>query len=146
MKDKLQIYLGGKMTGLSFNEMYSWRTNMKEGLEDISGHTNTTVQVVNPVDYYNFIEKRHQSELEIMNFDLAKVKESDLFVVKLEGLKTSIGTIIECYEAYKNNIPVLAFGRDIEYETLHPWIKCCITRHDKDIQECVKYIKDFYMR
>lgn len=79
-----------------------------------------------------------------MKFDLARVKESDLVVVNIECLNTSIGSIIECYEAYKNDIPVLAFGNKKLYEKLHR-IQCCITRHDKNYRECINYISDFYM-
>lgn len=80
-----------------------------------------------------------------MNFDLSKVRESNIVVVDLDGLDTSIGSIIECYEAFKNNIPVLAFGSENDYKKLHPWIKCCITRHDRLYKETISYIKDFYM-
>ena len=141
----LVIYECGKMSGLSFDEMNNWRVNMKVALMQIAENSGCNVTVVNPVDYYNLQEVKHQSELEIMNYDLSRVKKSDLLVVNLEGLDTSIGSIIECYEAYKSGIPVLAFGSDEDYENLHPWIKCCITRHDKNYRECINYINDFYM-
>ena len=80
-----------------------------------------------------------------MKFDLARVTESDLVVVNLDGLNTSIGSIVECYEAWKRGSPVLAFGIDEEYENLHPWVQCCITRHDQTYKETIEYIKDFYM-
>lgn len=141
----LVIYECGKMSGLSFDEMNNWRANMKVALIQIAENSGCNITVVNPVDYYNLQEVKHQSELEIMNYDLSRVKKSDLLVVNLEGLDTSIGSIIECYEAYKSGIPVLAFGSQIDYGKLHPWIKCCITRHDKNYRECINYINDFYM-
>lgn len=45
-----------------------------------------------------------------MQFDLMKVKSSDIVIVNLNGLNASIGSCIECYEAWKKDIPVLAFG------------------------------------
>lgn len=145
---ELVIYEGGKMSGLSFDEMNNWRFSLSVELKKIANSIDADVKlrVINPVDYYNFEEYRQQTELEVMNYDLARVKESNLLVVNLEGLTTSIGSMIECYEVYKNNIPVLVFGSQIDYDNLHPWIKCCITRHDKNYRECINYIRDFYMR
>lgn len=143
---ELVIYEAGAMTNCkSFEEMNNWRIFLKTAINKVAENVGINVRVINPVDYYNFREPKHQSELEPMNFDLARVRESDLVVVNLEGLNKSIGSIIECYEAYKNNIPVLAFGNNDDYPELHPWVQCCITRHDKDYRECINYIRDFYM-
>lgn len=142
-EDSLQIYLAGKMSGLSYEDMNDWRLQITRDLE--SNIFTTHVKTINPVSYFNFEEKRYQNELEIMKFDLSKVKSSDLVVVNLDGLHTSVGTMIECYEAYKNDIPVLAFGCKKDYESLHPWIKCCITRYD-NYDDCIEYIRDFYGR
>lgn len=142
---ELVIYECGRMSGLSFEEMNNWRVFLKTAITQVAENIGINVRVINPVDYYNFREPKHQSELEPMNFDLARVKESDLVVVNLDGLKTSIGSIIECYEAWKNNIPVLAFGSKQDYENLHPWVQCCITRRDKNYRECINYISDFHM-
>ena len=142
---ELVIYECGRMSGLSFEEMNTWRVCLKTDIKQIAENVGINVRVTNPVDYYNFREQRHQTELEPMKFDLAKVNESDLVVVNLDGLKTSIDSIIECYEAWKSNIPVLAFGNKEDYENLHPWVQCCITRRDKNYRECINYISDFYM-
>lgn len=143
--NNLQIYLAGKMSGLTTKEMRSWRDYFSILLKEIAENMGVNVKVINPCDYYTFDFPKHQSELEVMNFDLSRVKESNLVVVNMDGLNTSIGTIIECYEAYKQGIPVLAFGSDEEYEKLHPWVQCCITRHDKNYRKCINYIGDFYM-
>lgn len=145
--NKLTIYLAGKMSGLKFEEMNGWRIIVKQQLRKVSMCTElNTLKIINPVDYFNFEEKRYKSELEVMKYDLARVRNSDLIIVNLAGLDTSIGTIIECYEAYSLNIPILAFGSNEDYEKLHPWIKCCITRYDDSYEECVEYVRDFYMR
>ena len=143
---ELVIYECGEMSNCkSFEEMNTWRVCLKTAIKQIAENVGINVRVTNPVDYYNFREQRHQTELEPMKFDLAKVNESDLVVVNLDGLKTSIDSIIECYEAWKSNIPVLAFGNKEDYENLHPWVQCCITRRDKNYRECINYISDFYM-
>lgn len=140
----LQIYLGGKMYGLTKEEMCSWREQFIKIISPCAENYNVRLNCVNPCKYYNFEEVRHQSDMEVMKFDLARVCEGDLLVVNLDGLSTSVGTIIECYEAWKCGIPVLAFGEYSIYEKLHPWIKNCITRCDPSMFETIEYIKDFY--
>ncbi len=142
---ELVIYECGRMSGLTTNQMRAWRDYFKTAITQVAENIGVNLRVINPCDYYSFDVKRHQTEDEIMKFDLARVKESDLVVVNLEGLNVSVGSMIECYEAWKNDIPVLAFGNDKDYETLHPWVQCCITRRDKNYRECINYISDFYM-
>lgn len=132
------------MTGLSFDDMYLWRKNFKQKIIKVAKDANIKIRIINPVDYYNFENKMHQTELEVMKFDLSRVKDSDLLVVNMHELNTSIGSIIEIFDAYTLGIPVLAFGSDIEYENLHPWIQCCITRHDETYEDTILYIRDFY--
>lgn len=142
---ELTIYLAGAMSGLTMEEMNTWRLSTKSLLLTVSELSSTKLNVINPVDYFNFENSRHQSEMEVMKFDLSKVKSSDIVIVNMEHLNTSIGTCIECYEAWKNDIPVLAFGGDGLYKNLHPWIQNCITRYDECYDNTVSYIKDLYM-
>ena len=142
---ELTIYLAGAMSGLTMEEMNTWRLSAKSLLLTASELFDTKLNVINPVDYFNFENSRHQSEMEVMKFDLSKVKSSDIVIANMEHLNTSIGTCIECYEAWKNDIPVLAFGGDGLYKNLHPWIQNCITRYDKYYDNTVSYIRDLYM-
>ena len=143
---ELVIYECGAMSNCkSFEEMNTWRVCLKTAIKQIAENVGANVRVINPCDYYRLDIIKHQSEMEVFNYDLSRVKESNLVIVNLEGLNTSIGSIIECYEAWKNNIPVLAFGSKQDYENLHPWVQCCITRRDKNYRECINYISDFYM-
>lgn len=142
---EITVYLAGKMSGLSFNEMNIWRQRVAHDLKERANYSNSNINVINPVLYFNFESKKQQNELEIMKFDLSKVKSSDIVIVNMDGLNTSIGTCIECYEAYKQEIPVLAFGSDDLFKGLHPWIQNCITRHDGTYIETNKYIEDFYL-
>lgn len=142
---EITIYLAGKMSGLSHNQMNTWRLETENLLRNYSSVTNSTVNIINPVSYYNFEEKRYKSEREVMQFDINKVRGSDIIIVNMEGLNSSIGTCIECYEAYKREIPVLAFGSQELFNEVHSWVQCCITRKDDNYIETCKYIKDFYM-
>ena len=145
-RNGLTIYLAGKMDGLSDSEMKKWRNLLKSELEKYSDMANYKTNVVSPCDYFNFNEQRYQSEQEIMKFDLSLVKNSDIVIVNTNGLSSSIGSIIEVYEAWKNDIPVIAYDENGDYRTIHPWLKCCITRADSCVVDICEYIKDFYMR
>lgn len=144
--DKMKIYLAGKMGGLSFKEMNDWRDDAFQKLLKQSEMYSTKLDIINPVLYYNFEEKRHQTEIEVEEFDLAHVISSDIIIVNLVGLSNSIGTIIELHDAhYHHKIPVIAFGNKELYDNLHPWIKNDITRVENNIDDVVAYIRDFYM-
>ena len=146
MNSRLIIYLCGKMGNLSLEEMNSWRKEIKEKLLVQSKLSDHDVLIINPVDFYNFEEVRHQSEEEIMNYDILHTITSDIVIVNLDGLATSDGSKIEIFEAnYNHKIPVLAFGNKELYDNLHPWIKRNITRVEDNMQDIVTYIKDFYM-
>lgn len=142
----LKIYLAGKMSGLSFEEMNTWRKKLKEKLLLVAEISGYQLRVINPVDFYNFEEKIYQSELEVEEYDLAHVISSDVIIVNLNGLSSSDGTKIELHDAkYHNRIPVIAFGDKELYEELHPWIKVNITRVENTVEDVVKYIQEFYM-
>ena len=142
----MKIYLGGKMSGLTFEEMHTWRNEACKKLLKVADYCGKKINVINPVLYYNFETKRHQTEIEVEEFDLGHVISSDIIIVNLNGLKDSVGTIIELHDAhYHHKIPVIAFGERELYDNLHPWIKNDITRVENNINDVVAYIRDFYM-
>lgn len=142
----LKIYEAGKMSGLTFSKMNDWRIELKNKLLDASESVGYKILVVNPVDFYNFEEQRHQSEEEIEDYDLAHVNSSDIIVVNLDGLDISDGTKLELHDGnFHNKIPVIAFGEKQLYDKLHPWIKRDITRVENSMDDVVEYIKEFYM-
>lgn len=142
----LKIYLAGKMGGLSYEDMNKWRVELTNKFLFISQDMNYDLWVINPVNFYNFEEQRHQSEKEIKEYDLAHVITSDIVIVNLDGLSSSDGTKIELHDAnYNHKIPVIAFGRRELYDNLHPWIKDNITRVENNMNDVVEYIKEFYM-
>lgn len=143
----LKIYLAGAMSKCkTFEEMNAWRVHLKELLLKAAESAGYTLTVINPVDFYNFEEHRHQSDAEIEDYDLAHVTSSDIVIVNVKGLDSSDGTKFELHDAsYHNRIPVIALDEENLYWYLHPWIKRDITRVEKDMDSVVKYIKDFYM-
>ena len=143
---QLKIYEAGKMGGLTFSEMNNWRVELKNKLLNAAENADYKLLVINPVDFYNFKEKRFQSEEEVEDYDLAHVITSDIIIVNLDGLNTSDGSKIELHDGnFHNKIPVIAFGDAELYNNLHPWIKRDITRFEKNIDDVVEYIRDFYL-
>lgn len=133
------------MSGMTFEQMNEWREETTRVLEHMASFYDCIIKVVNPVDYYNFESKRYQNQKEVMQFDLNHVKSSDIVIVNLDGLNSSIGSAIELYECYKRDVPVIAFGEKELYEGLHPWIKECITRVEDNCEMVATYICEFYM-
>lgn len=147
-KKKLKIYAAGAMSGLSLDEMSEWRERVRgllDKLVELKENPEYEIDFINPAKYYNTETNKHKTEKEARIWDLNHVKSSDIVIVNLEGLNTSIGTSIEIYEAYKSSIPVLAYGKDEIYKDVHPWLKDFITRVDSNEISLCNYIYDFYM-
>lgn len=68
LTQKWQIYLGGKMSGLSFEEMNNWRQVAKEKLISAAQTSGYYVYIINPVDFYNFEKVEYQSDAEVMDY------------------------------------------------------------------------------
>lgn len=134
--NKPKIYLAGKMSGLSFDEMNKWRKEATELLRYENVH------IENPCYYYNFeMNPEDYTENEVKKFDLWLVKNCDIVLVNLDH-PDSIGTAIEVHEAYNNwNKPVIGFGTVQN----HPWIELCITKRCETLEDAVNHIKDFYL-
>lgn len=138
------IYMAGAMGCFKDTPslMKEWRNKATHLLNKYAEFKDTKLEIVNPVDYFNFDEIRHKTESEVMNFDLWQVIHSDLILVNLDNIHNSPGTIIELYEAKRSMIPVIAFGDD---SNLHPWIRECINRIEDNLESAAKYINDFYL-
>lgn len=141
--ETVKIYLSGAMSGLSFEEQSRWRKQIMNAIKFGDYDYEKKATFFDPTQYYNFEEKKHKSEREIMEFDLYNLRNSDLVIVNLgnNGDK-SIGTSMELILAKEMRIPVIAFGGDKE---THPWILETCTRMCYDIREAVSHIVEFYL-
>lgn len=136
----IKIYLGSKISGLSFDDMNTWRVKAKQLFSD------DNVNAINPVEFYNF-EMIKQADnraritpKEIMRFDLWLVENADLILVNLNH-QGSIGTAIEVYRASQLGIPVIGFGT-VEN---HEWVECCVDTRFDTLEEAIEHIKIFYL-
>ena len=139
MNNKFKVYLAGKMSGLSYEEMNSWRSDA-----EMLFSRYYDVKTLNPVRFYNFeLDKANYTEKEVMDFDLHLVKNSNLVLVNLNRPDT-IGTAIELFYCKENKIPIVAFGRN-KNMLPHPWIECCINKEVETLNQAIEYINGFYL-
>ena len=145
MKEK-QIYLAGGMMKFGkeqYDKCDGWRKLCKTTLEN--GITDYYINVINPNDYYSFIDNPpiHKNDREVMKFDLNKLRHSDLIIVNFND-KYSLGTMAEIAIAYDRRIPIIGLNED-EME-LHPWQECMCERVFSNIHNLLDYVEDFYLR
>lgn len=146
MRDKLTIYLAGRMSGLSKEDYNGWREKLSDELRACANVLDARIQVINPADYFDFNNMERHLEKEVMQFDLNMVRQSDIVIANVDGISKSIGTAIELYEANRSNIPVISYTEcGIVNDDIHPWIENCLSTVQMNRNELITYIRDFYM-
>lgn len=143
--DRYNIYLAGGMMKFNkerFSEQNSWRTYCKKILEEFQ--CDYKVKVTNPNDYFSFKDDppAYQSQREIMEFDLDRVRNADLLIVNFNDI-TSLGTMSELTVAYEKRIPVI--GINVGNQKLHPWQVEMANRIFGSLDEALCYVENFYL-
>lgn len=137
-----RIYLSGGMGNISMEEQSKWRKQVINAINFGDYHCEKKAIFFNPVDYYNFEEKHHKSEKEIVEFDLNAVRSSDLIIVNFNDPK-SIGTCAELAIAYERRIPIIGINKD--KTELHPWLTEFTMRMCDSVREAVEYTVDYFL-
>lgn len=147
----INIYLSGAMEAYDgTNKAKEWRDNARCFFYKYCENVN----VINPVDFYSYDSCDYKSDIEVFKFDLRKTKEADIVLVNLNDIRKSVGSIVEIYEAYKNNTPIIGFvNKDLNNDDelkkeIHPWIYICCDRIEcgsDSMLKAVNYIKDYYL-
>ena len=136
-----KIYLAGAMTGLNMADQNDWRVDVKNHLENYE--CDYKVKCINPVDYYNtFDSTTYDSDLEVMQFDLHKVKHSDLIILNFNNMQ-SLGTMAELAIAWDRGIPVV--GLNENEQQLHPWQYAMTSKIFNNREDILQYIKNYYL-
>ena len=143
------IYLAGAMEVYSGTDKAKvWRNEVKKLFKEYDYNFN----IISPVDFYDYNSCNHKTDYEVFKFDLRLVAQSNILLINLNDIRKSIGTCVECYEAYKNNIPVIGFINEVFNESdlpdiIHPWIYCCCDRIEvgnESMKNAVRYIGEYY--
>lgn len=129
------VYLAGKITGLSKEEMSEWRTLAADLLW---GH----FSIYNPAATDLSIRLTSR---EIVDSNKFQIRHSDIVLVELNHDDVSIGTIGEIVFARENGKPIIAWGK-AEKVVNHPWVKDHITIHFFELKEAVDYIFQNYRK
>lgn len=138
-----QIYLAGKMGGLTYEEYTGWRKDCRKLItSNFFSEGTYDVHVLDPSIVYNFENPTHKTEKEIMRYELREVKKSAVVLVNLDGIDTSTGTIMEVLHAFENDVPVIGVGNT---DIVHPWIVECLDRVEETFKEAIDYIWKYYM-
>lgn len=125
-----------------FHESNEWRVDLKNQFEELS---NRECIFINPNDHFCFLDDTtYKSEREIMEYDLYKVRSSDLLIVNFNDPK-SIGSACEMAIAYDKRIPIIGLCENGEESNLHPWLKCFCNRIFADREELVLYVIQHYI-
>lgn len=143
---KFVIYLCGGMGKFgkdNFDKCNNWRKYCKQTLENCESLDK--VQVINPNDYFNFVDEppQYNTQDEVMRLDLHKLRNSDLVIANFND-KYSLGSMAEIAIAYDRRIPII--GLNESGEDLHPWQTVMCERIFENIDKMLDYVEDFYLR
>lgn len=140
--ETVKIYLSGGMGSLSMEEQSKWRSQIINAIKFGGYEYEKKPVFFNPVNYYNFEEKQHKTEKEIVAFDLNAVRNSDLIIVNFNDPK-SIGTCAELAIAYDRHIPIIGINKN--KSELHPWLTTFTMRMCDSVKEAVEYTVNFFL-
>ena len=140
--ETIKIYLSGSMSDSSWEEQSRWRKQIRNAIKYEDYDCEKKPTFFDPTQYYNFEEKRHETEYEVMQFDLHNLRNSNLVIVNFNKVD-SIGTAMELMLAYELKIPII--GLNIDKKELHPWLECSCNRMFSNMRDLVDYVVEFYL-
>lgn len=138
------FYLAGGMGKFGieqFDKSNKWRVDIKNQIEEISCGK---VKCCNPNDHFNFLEVGYKTQREPMEYDLHRIKNSDLIIVNFND-PDSIGTASELAIAYDRRIPIIGLCENGEENKLHPWLKEFCNRIFNDREDLILYVIQHYV-
>lgn len=118
MSRRKQIYLAGAIGCYGEDPYpYQWRDEAKKFFKNYYPE----FEIFSPLDYYNYQNKNHKSEKEVMLYEMTAVQKSGIVLVNLKDLEKSLGTSDEILFAYLNRIPIIGFLENGNLSDIHPW-------------------------
>ena len=131
-----KIYLSGNMTPNS-DAYEDWTHEFSNSIKCLYGSK----------DYICSFSVLDNDPKFIVHHDLARLKKCDILVINLGVLHDDYhltGSIIEIYEAYKQNKPVYAFTSENlirSKQANSPWIQQFITKEFDNIKKLLEYLR-----
>ena len=124
------------MSDLTLEEQTGWRNHLKESLEK-----DDKFRVLSPCDYYTYQNPAHKSEREILNWELNYVKNSDIIIVNLDKVESSVGTIMELATAHNAGKPIIGYG---SLDGHHPWVQEVVWRAEETLEDLEFYVNGYF--
>ena len=133
---KTSIYLAGP-SKCEKDEGQSWRKKLTNDW----GIAEEDYTFFNPLDYFRYSENWHQSDKQVKQYFLSRLKNCDVMLVNLENTESSCGTCQEVQYAVDHEIPVIGFGKQNIYNWLLVDCQCVFDT----VEEAMEYIIDYYV-
>lgn len=144
MGRRIKIYTCGKMSGTTFESQMKWRIDFDDSIrEALEVHDiDANVVIIHPPLYYNYVDPCYKSQREIFEWEMAQVCDSDIVVVNLDNVGTSVGACMElgAVKGCDKKIFVIGIGDE---SNLHPWIKESCLRIEDNIDDAADYIVNY---
>lgn len=147
---EFNIYLAGALSCFgkeNFDKGNVWREDVKFCIKKINEITNSKydLYIFNPNEYYNFLDNStYDSQREIKEFELNKLRHSDLVIVNFNG--QSIGTSKELAVAHELRIPIIGLCEESDnINKIHPWDLDDVSKLFTDKEEMLEYILNYYL-
>ena len=143
------VYLAGAMSCYFNTERHDYPKKWREEAKEYVKKLYDDITLVLPTDFYQIGKNYHQSETEVMRFDLRMVREADIVLCKLRDLHSSLGTSDEILYAFISGKPVIGFLEDeSEIKNVHPWKIEQIDRietGESAMKRAIDYIYRYYV-
>lgn len=137
---KTTVYLAGKMTGLTYEEMMEWRIHAENFLR-IPDTGESKFRIINPVDT-DF--GTTPSKREMVHSNKFQISNSDIVLAELNHEEVSIGTLFEIAYANEKGKPVIVWGKNKKIID-HLWVEESITKaFDTLFDACVYIRRNYY--
>ena len=118
---------------------------MKKRCKSREEISNGKVKCCNPNEHYNFLNVDYESQREVMEYDLHRVRNSDLIITNFNA-PGSIGSACEMAIAHEKKIPIIGLCENGEKEDIHPWLKEFCNRIFSDREELITFVAQHYIK
>jgi hypothetical protein len=152
-----KIYLSGAMSGLSMKEQTAWRDDMRDDIITTGAFYDCQKKPIffNPPYWYSFEECNKLDEKgqelyqkEAMNYDIYDLRNSNLVIVCLDHVNSSIGTAMEIAIAKELHIPIIGFFYNglTELKNIHPWIVNSLDKYCEKYEDAYMYVVEYFLQ
>jgi len=131
--NKTVVYLAGKMSGLTREEMTEWRIEAEDQLN------NAGMSVLDPT---RTILCTNPSAREIVVNNKFQINHSNIVLAEIAFTGISLGTMSEIVYAGTKGKPVISWGKNEVHK--YPWISEHTVKHFITLGEALEYIVENY--